>query len=158
MSHWKKDRNYRSFQQENGDTAFFITIHGRAYPVTAEVYEAYSQADRRERYLTELESAETILSIEKMADDEVCLEKYMTAHAESAEDVLLAQEETAELAELLKAVGVALLSLADDERKFIQAIFFDGLSLREMARRKGVTLEAVRKQRDRILKKLKNFL
>lgn len=157
MNNWKKNRNYRKIRREDGGIAYIITIDGEDRSVPAAVYRAYSQADRRERYLAEAESAETILSIEKMAEDGVLLEKYEITHAESAEAVLLSQEEAAEHKAMLEAIGTALLSLTDDERKLIQAIFFEGISLREMARRKGVTFEAVRKQRDRILKKLKIF-
>jgi hypothetical protein len=103
MEHWKKNRNYRSFHTDNGDIAYLINIDGRDYPVTAEVYRAYSQADRRERYMAEVESSETILSIEKMAEDKVQLDKYAIEKADSPEAILLNRKAKADHAAMLKA-------------------------------------------------------
>ena len=158
MEHWKKNRNYRKVRQEDGSIAYVITIDGEDHSVSAEVYRAYSQADRRERYLVEAESAETILSIEKMTEDGVRLEKYTIAHAASAETLLLSQEEAAEREAMLNAVSAALLRLPREDRTLIYSLFFQGVSARQMAQDLGVSDMAIRKRRDRILKKLKLFL
>ena len=50
---------------------------------------------------------------------------------------------------------LALLSLADDDRELINALFFDGVSTRKYAERVGITQRAVIKRRDRILLDLK---
>ena len=52
---------------------------------------------------------------------------------------------------------LALLSLADDDRELINALFFDGVSTRKYAERVGITQRAVIKRRDRILLDLKKF-
>ena len=158
MEHWKKNRNYRKVRREDGSIAYVITIDGEDHSVSAEVYGAYSQADRRERYLIEAESAETILSIEKMAEDGVRLEKHAIACAESAETLLVSQEEAAEREAMLKAVRAALLQLPREDQTLIDSLFFRCVSARQLAQNLGVSDMAIRKRRDRILKKIKFLL
>lgn len=54
-------------------------------------------------------------------------------------------------------LSAALESLDDVDRKLITALFLDGISAREYARKLGISDMAVRKRRDRILKKLRKF-
>ena len=54
MKNWQKSRNYRRLKDENDKTiAHIITVDGVNVEVTEEVFLAYAQADRRERYLLE---------------------------------------------------------------------------------------------------------
>ena len=51
MKNWQKNRNYKRIKDENGNViANIITIDGIDVEVTEEVFLAYSQMDRRERY------------------------------------------------------------------------------------------------------------
>ena len=52
----------------------------------------------------------------------------------------------------------ALKRLTKEEREFIKALFFDGYSERDYAKKTGVYHNAIHKKKLRILKKLKNFL
>jgi RNA polymerase sigma factor (sigma-70 family) len=55
MKNWKDECNYRRIKDENGVmTANVIMIDGQDIPVSAEVYEAYSQMGRQERYQEQL--------------------------------------------------------------------------------------------------------
>jgi len=52
IQNWQKARNYRKYKQ--GDTvAHVITVDRTQVVVGEEVYGAYAQADRRERYCAE---------------------------------------------------------------------------------------------------------
>ena len=54
MEKWQENRNYRKIRDENGTViANIITVDGRDVAVTADVFAAYAQMDRRERYLSE---------------------------------------------------------------------------------------------------------
>lgn len=54
MKKWQEERNYRRIRNEQGQiVASIITVDGPDVAVSDEVYLAYSQADRRERYMTE---------------------------------------------------------------------------------------------------------
>lgn len=54
MKKWQEERNYRRIYNEAGEAiANIITVDGVDVEVAEDVYLAYSQADRRERYVRE---------------------------------------------------------------------------------------------------------
>ena len=55
-------------------------------------------------------------------------------------------------------VKAALPLLSDNEQELIQAIFFDGLSEREVGLRLGITQSVVNKRKARILIKLRKII
>ena len=58
MKKWQESRNYRQIRNQNGEIiANIITVDGTDVEVPEDVYQAYAQADRRERYLLEEQSA-----------------------------------------------------------------------------------------------------
>ncbi|MDL2317704.1 sigma-70 family RNA polymerase sigma factor [Eubacteriales bacterium OttesenSCG-928-A19] len=59
---------------------------------------------------------------------------------------------------LMETVTAALLSLAEDERKLITAIFFEEKSLRDIAENLGISHVAVHKRKNNILKKLRGII
>ena len=54
-------------------------------------------------------------------------------------------------------LAATLASLNEDDRKLIQALYFEGVSTRKYACAVGVTQRAIVKRRDRVLKYLKKF-
>ena len=152
MKKWQEERNYRRVRSEGGEViANIITVDGMDVEVPEDVYLAYSQADRRERYITEEQSSGKLLSLEQMEEDAL-LPDYVGAETEALE-----REEIRNLAEQKQILLLALLSLKDTDRELINALFFDGVSTREYAQRMGVSQRAVIKRRDRILRDLKKF-
>ena len=153
MKKWQESRNYRQIRNQDGEIiANIITVDGTAIEV-----QAYAQADRRERYLLEEQSAGKSLSLEQMEEDDL-LPGYVGAEtAPSAEEMALERERAQELAERKQILLLAMLALSDADRELITALFFDGVSTREYGRRIGVTQRAVIKRRDRILRDLKKF-
>ena len=72
MEKWQENRNYRKIRDENGTViANIITVDGRDVAVTEDVFAAYAQMDRRERYLSEDLPTGKVLSMEQMAEDGV---------------------------------------------------------------------------------------
>ena len=52
MKHWQEKRNYQHVRDEAGNVrSNIITVDGIDVEVSDEVYLAYTQLDRRERYL-----------------------------------------------------------------------------------------------------------
>ena len=141
MKKWQEERNYRRIYNEAGEAiANIITVDGVDVEVAEDVYLAYSQADRRERYVAE--------------DD--LLSDYVGAEAApSAEEEALEREQAQSLVERKEMLLLAMLSLNDADRELINALFFDGVSTRDYAARIGITQRAVIKRRDRILRDLK---
>ena len=151
MKKWQEERNYRRVRSEGGEViANIITVDDMDVEVPEDVYLAYAQADRRERYITEEQSSGKLLSLEQMEEDAL-LPDYV------AETEALEREELRNLAEQKQILLLALLSLKDTDRELINALFFDGASTREYAQRMGVSQRAVIKRRDRILRDLKKF-
>ena len=68
MEKWQENRNYRKIRDENGTViANIITVDGRDVAVTEDVFAAYAQMDRRERYLSEDLLTGKVLSMEQLA-------------------------------------------------------------------------------------------
>ena len=69
MKNWQKVRNYKRVKDENGNIiANIITVDGIDVEVTEEVFLAYSQAERRERYIIEELEPGKILSLDKKSE------------------------------------------------------------------------------------------
>ena len=130
---------------------------GMDVEVPEDVYLAYAQADRRERYIMEEQSSGKLLSLEQMEEDALLPDYVGAETAPSAETEALEREGLRNLAEQKQILLLALLSLKDTDRELINALFFDGASTREYAQRMGVSQRAVIKRRDRILRDLKKF-
>ena len=110
-----------------------LTVDGMDVEVPEDVYLAYSQADRRDRYITEEQSSGKLLSLEQMENDALLPDYVGAETAPSAETEALEREELRNLAEQKQILLLALLSLKDTDRELINALFFDGASTRENA-------------------------
>ena len=90
MKKWQENRNYRRIRNEEDEViARIITVDGVDVEVTEEVFLAYSQAERRERYITEEVEPGMVLSWEKLLEDGVPLESLGIEPEESTEDTVL---------------------------------------------------------------------
>ncbi len=70
MKSWQKGRNYRRVKDESGHVVrYIITIDGADIEVTEDVFLAYSQAERRERYLEERDQERGLLHLSALAQD-----------------------------------------------------------------------------------------
>lgn len=158
MKKWQESRNYKRLKDEGGNViANIITVDGVDVEVTEEVFLAYSQEDRRERYQDEQQEEHPQVSLELLTAHDVPIDLYMQRHEISAEDSVLQREEQAELTIHKECLADALCSLNARDQALLQALFFEGLSTRAYAKRLGVTQRAIVKRRDRILRDLKNF-
>lgn len=156
MQKWQESRNYKRIKDENCEVlAYIITVDGRDIEVAEEVYQAYSQADRRERYVREEVEPGKVLSLEKLLEDEVPLEKLGVEMSPSAEETMLGQEGIRQTEQQLKRLADALASLNTAERQLLQALYFDRLSAREYARQLGVYHRTILYRRDKLLEKLR---
>ena len=156
MQKWQESRNYKRIKDENSEVlAYIITVDGRDIEVAEEVYQAYSQADRRERYVREEVEPGKVLSLEKLLEDEVPLEKLGVEMSPSAEETMLGQEGIRQTEQQLKRLADALASLNTAERQLLQALYFDRLSAREYTRQLGVYHRTILYRRDKLLEKLR---
>ena len=132
MKKWQESRNYRRIKDKNGIvTANIITVDGVDVEVTDEVFLAYSQADQRERYITEEVEDGRLLSLDQLLEDRVPFEALGVELEESAEASVLEQADKDGAVEQTKRLMTALSGLEQDEQELIQALFFDGVSDRK---------------------------
>ena len=93
MKHWQEKRNYQHVRDEAGNVrSNIITVDGIDVEVSDEVYLAYTQLDRRERYLMEEVETDKKLSLDRLLKSGVPLEKLGMEKSPSAEDIVLQNE------------------------------------------------------------------
>ena len=150
MQNWQRDRNYRKHKNEDGSFTYTITVDGEIIEVGKDVYEAYTQSERRERYVAESEAGR-LLSLNRMDEDNVLLEYLTDKHIGSAEDTVIRKM-------LIESLNAALLLLNPDERDLIQALFYNGVTEQNYAERIGVSQVAIHKRKKRIFKKISGLM
>ena len=90
MKNWQESRNYRRIKDKDGNIiANIITVDGVDVEVTEDVFLAYSQADRRERYIAEEVEPGRVLSLERLMEDGVPLVELGIEQEPSAENIVL---------------------------------------------------------------------
>lgn len=141
---------------------YIINLDGIKIAVSKDVYEAFYQEWRRERYYAydikhgrtynDTENDITIytppkeVSLEALSDQGIFFQDPSDVEEEVLNKIMV---------ECLKE---ALKKLTDEELSLIHALFYEGLSVAETARRKGVSRKTIRKRRNKILAKLKKLL
>ena len=156
MKNWKDERNYRRIKNSNGEIiSNIITIDGVDVEVKDEVFLAYSQMDRQERYQEEQRAVHPQASIEMLSENHVPIDLYIKDHELSAEEIVLQQEAQREKGRNQVRLVAALKSLDQEERALLQALYVDGISVREYAKQLGVYHRTVLYRRDKLLRKLR---
>lgn len=136
--------------------ANIINVFGQDVEVSDEVFAAYSQMDRRARYIGEDIPAEGEISLERTIEDGIHIETLENAEL-SAEKYCLLEEEAEHEAKMLDELPKVIESLPESDKKLIKALYYDGYSTREYAQKLGITQTAMLKRRNRILKYLKKY-
>lgn len=151
MQNWRKDRNYRKYKNDDGSLKYVITINGEPIEVSPEVYIAYSQSDRRERYLAECDKGR-LLSLDKMNDDNVTTQPFQTSrYTESAEDMAIREI-------FYRNTVSAIAALNQEDRELIRALLIENRTEREYAASAGLTQSGVNKRKKKILEILKKVV
>ena len=157
MKNWQKNRNYKRVKDKDGNVvANIITVFGQDIKVSDEIFDTYSQMDRRARYIGEDIPAENEISLERTIEDGIHIETLENAEP-SAEEICIEHENAKMRAEQEKRLPIVLARLSDDEQRLIDALYFRGLGVREYAREINVPPMKIVRDRDRILGKLKKY-
>ena len=126
---------------------FFLPLYGMIMEVSEDTYLEFYRMQRRQKYIYERSKENNDIS-------------YNSFDGFNGEDILVDDGESVEdqavrniTAEEIRSV-ISLLKLADQE--LVQAMFFEGLSERQYAKRCGVNRNDIHKRKVRILEKLKN--
>ena len=158
MKNWQKTRNYRRMKDENGSViANVITVFGEKIEVSDELFTVYAHMDAHERYIMEEAPRGRVFSLDKMAEDGMSLETVFHQSAPSAEEILIARENEQDTQHKLTLLKEAVSQLDEADRALIEAVYFENISMREYARRIGVSHSTIAKRRNRILRTLKKI-
>ncbi|MGR6836788.1 sigma-70 family RNA polymerase sigma factor [Syntrophomonas erecta] len=137
----------------------FIKVGRELVPVSEEVYQAYYKMGRRARYLEEDVKVGRI----KVEGDKVTfvdskedsIQRLMELGADFASNQLV-EDIVADKAEM-QILQKAMAELERDEQELIEAIYFQNLSTREIAKQEKVSQPAVVKRHKKVLDKLRKY-
>lgn len=131
---------------------YYIIINGEKTCVSEEVYSAYRQMRRHERTLIEKDSRNFVLKYEDFADGAVTGEEQIY-------DFLQPSVEELALTNIIyRKLHKAIEMLQQDERELITAIYFQGYSVHQLAKKTGAPYMTISCKKARILCKLKKIL
>ena len=129
----------------------FIPVQGCLLEVVREQYTDFYRDKERWRYLQKLDTNHKLLSLEGFTD---CEGNVLDFVVDEAVDVA----ETVVHAVMVDRLKAALPLLSGSEQALINAIFFEGLSEREVGLRLGITQSVVNKRKAKILAKLRKIM
>ena len=129
----------------------FIPIQGCLLEVVREQYTDFYRDKERWRYLQKLDTKNRLLSLDGFTDSEGNPLDFITDEAVDIAETVV----NAVMVDRLKA---ALPLLSDSEQELIQAIFFDGLSEREVSALSDINAFNAGKKRDKALDLLSAWL
>ena len=141
----------RTAQNKFYEDKLFLPLHGMLMEVAEDEYKTFYKNVRRQKYLKELSAANGDFSYDMLTTDDF-----------NGQDILVDKEQDVEkIVEknaMLNKLYYCLSLLSVEEKELIQTIFFDKLTEREIAVKKGISQVAVHKKKKRILNKLKGLL
>ena len=131
---------------------YYIKVNDTQVPVTEEVYKAYCQGARKERYFRESDIRNQTFFYDALDTEELNgSEMFWDSSAESV-------EAEAEKHILLEKLKDSIASLSDEEQQLICRLYVYGDSLRQISKSSQIPLTTLHTRHQRLLKKLKNFL
>jgi len=170
MQNWHKYRNYRKIQNSDSSYTYIITVDGENVEVSEAIYIAYAKGGRKMEYMERDLKRDRTLQDENgkavmcknglpiiLPEREVSLDKLVhedwefSSSAPSPEDAAMKQFEMDELHHCLGLLDA-------NERELINALFFDGLTIREYAALTGRGKSSIDRHKIKILGKLKKIL
>ena len=142
----RRTENDKSYEDK-----LFLPLHGMLMEVAEDEYRTFYKNVRRQKYLKELSTANGDFSCDMLTTDDF-----------NGQDILIDEEQDVEeIVEknlMIDKLNDCLYLLSDEEKELIQMIFFEELTEREIAAKKGVSQVAIHKRKQKILEKLKEFL
>lgn len=139
MSEWIRIRVKDFYKNAIGETEYTY--------VTKEVYEALTETFRKEAHAQEMRD---LRHITKEGYTEGETEDLAFESGESLEDMVIRQME-------METLQKAMQSLTEVQRERLHLYFFEGLTYRQIAEKKGIGEKNVRESITGAIKKIKNF-
>ena len=170
MKKWQKYRNFRKKENADGTFTYIISVDGTDVEVSEEIYEAYAKIGYKMENMEIGYKCARVLKDSNgnavrdehgqsvtLPEREVSLDKLIEKNWEypssepPPDDYVIGRLE-------IEALHKCLDSLDFDERKLINALFFEKMSIREYANLTGKSKSSIVRQKAKILHKLKEIL
>ena len=121
--------------------------------VSEKVYKGYWQETNRENYLNRLDKENKLGYFSEFISDRAdrSMEERLIDKAVDLEKLVAVKMQ-------IEALNKALDKLSPEEREIIQALFFDEIPQRELAKTLNISQGAVFRRKEKTLEKLKVFL
>ena len=133
-------------------THYYIRVGCTLVEVSREIYTAYHQLKRRERYLEERDRNNGVFSYHALDTGELMGEElFSDPQAPTAEKAAIA-------AILQQQLRRCLAMLPKPEQELLHALYFEELTERQYAQRRGISQASVRKQRIKLIQKLRRMM
>ena len=129
---------------------FYLRVGNIVFAVSEPDYRNYYREMERWKYIKRMERGKK-LSYEQAMEDEIPLELMSGDENPSVEAEV---EQRILIERMLQAIGL----LEEDEQRLIRQLFFDGLTVREIARREGVFHRTIVYRKDKVLNKLRKLM
>ncbi len=133
------------------DKKYYIRVPEALVEVSEEVYKVFWSMDRHTKTLEEKDERNQVFSYDAFDTDNMLgAELFPDTTTSNIEDQVISDIMTAKLRRC-----IALLP--EEDRKLIQAIYYDGLSEREVSKREGIPRMTVNYRLKQIVQKLQKL-
>lgn len=143
--------NRRRQEDESCREKRFLSLHGMLMEVTEEEYVSYYKDKRRQRYIEERAKKFGTFSYDALTTDEFNGEDILSDPNSNVEAEVQARYFTEKL-------RTALSELTDDERILITLHYYKDISESELAKKYGISQQAISKRIKKIREKLKSII
>ena len=130
---------------------YAIKIGTELVLVTREVYEEYHKMERRERYLVERDQDNRLIFFSTLRAEDNSMDVPLRDSSADVEEEVFKQM-------VLDKLTKALVVLSDEEIEMIRDLYWNDISIRELARKTNTAKSTLLNKRDRILAKLRKIL
>ena len=130
---------------------YVIKMGKELVPVTREVYEEYHRMERRERYLVERDQDNSLIFFSTLRAEDSSTDVPIRDSGVDVEEEVIKQM-------FLDKLPKALALLSDDEIEMIRDLYWNDISIRELARKTDTAKSTLLNKRDRVLAKLRKIL
>ena len=143
--------NRRRQEDESCREKRFLSLHGMLMEVTEEEYVSYYKDKRRQRYIDERAKKFGTFSYDALTTDEFNGKDILSDPNSNVEAEVQARYFTEKL-------RTALSELTDDERILITLHYYKDISESELAKKYGISQQAISKRIKKIREKLKSII
>lgn len=132
------------------DKKYYLDVNGKKVEVSKEIYLEYWKLKNRENYLKRLDAKYGLLHFSSFDHDG----HFVGSIPDENVDVEKIVETKMRIEDLYKA----LFKLNNEERKIIDALYFEDKSIRDVARETNTNPMKISRKHKSILDKIRNFL